>query len=74
MSFKKLLISGILSLAIFLGSTTMGYAQNINYTVRSGDTYWVISQKYGVPIKQLMQVNNANQNSILYAGQYSNTN
>jgi D-gamma-glutamyl-meso-diaminopimelic acid endopeptidase CwlS len=69
MSFKKLLISGILSLAIFLGSTSMGYAQNINYTVRSGDTYWIISKKYGVPIKELMQANNANQNSILYVGQ-----
>jgi len=38
------------------------------YTVRKGDTYWTISQKYNVPLNELLSVNNAYDGDILYVG------
>jgi flagellum-specific peptidoglycan hydrolase FlgJ/LysM repeat protein len=38
------------------------------YTVKSGDTLWGISQKYGVSINQLMQWNNIS-GSLIFVGQ-----
>jgi len=69
MNFRKLLISGIVCTTIFAGTITGVYAQSPTYTVQKGDTYWIISQKLGVPIQNLMAANNANQNTILYVGQ-----
>nr|WP_043934668.1 cell wall hydrolase [Bacillus sp. EB01] len=31
-----------------------------NHRVQKGETYWKIATKYGVPIKELMKINNAN--------------
>ena len=69
MSLKKIIISGVLCAGILLGGSSIAYALNISYKVQSGDTFWIVSQKYGVPITRLMQVNNATQNTILYIGQ-----
>lgn len=69
MFLKKLLITGILSTSIILGSTTGIYAAGSTYTVRSGDTYWLISQKLNVPITNLMAANNATQSTVLNVGQ-----
>jgi LysM repeat protein len=69
MNFRKLIISGAVSIGILLGSVSIGYAQDISYTIRPGDTFWIISRKYGVPMDRLMAVNNANQNTVLYVGQ-----
>ena len=69
MNLRKLVFSGILSIGIILGSASIGYAQEINYKVQAGDTFWKISQRYGVPINRLMQANSATQNTILYVGQ-----
>lgn len=69
MNFRKLLISGILCTTILAGSTTAIYAQSSTYTVQKGDTYWIISQKLNVPIQNLMSINNANQNTVIYVGQ-----
>lgn len=38
------------------------------YTVQKGDTYWIISQKYGVSLSSLLSLNNATEGSILYVG------
>jgi len=38
------------------------------YTVQKGDTYWTISQKYGVSLSSLLSANGASQNSVLYVG------
>jgi len=38
------------------------------YIVQSGDTYWNISQKYGINFKELLALNNANENSMLNVG------
>lgn len=69
MFFKKLLITGILSTSIILGSATGIYAAGSTYTVQSGDTYWLISQKLNVPITNLMAANNATQSTVLNVGQ-----
>lgn len=38
------------------------------YTVQKGDTYWTISQKYGVSLNSLLSLNGASQSSVLYIG------
>lgn len=69
MNFRKLFISGVLCTTIFAGSTKGIFALSRTYTVQKGDTYWIISQKLGVPIQGLMAVNNATQSTILSIGQ-----
>lgn len=69
MNLKKLLASGILCTAILAGNTVNVYAASTKYTIQKGDTYWIISQKFGVPIGELMSANGADQNTILYIGQ-----
>lgn len=69
MLFKKLFITGILCTSIMIGSITGIYALSTTYTVQRGDTYWIISQKLGVPITSLMAANNATQSTVLYIGQ-----
>ncbi len=39
------------------------------YTVKSGDTPWLISQHFGVSLEKLMKINDLTGSSILYAGQ-----
>lgn len=39
------------------------------YTVKSGDTLWIISQKLGIVLDKLMALNNLNSKSIIYIGQ-----
>ncbi len=39
-----------------------------SYTVQKGDTYWTISQKYGISLSSLLAANNATNNSVLYVG------
>lgn len=34
-----------------------------NYTVVKGDTYWSISNKFGIPLTELLQANNLNQSA-----------
>ncbi|NLZ92975.1 MAG: LysM peptidoglycan-binding domain-containing protein [Firmicutes bacterium] len=38
------------------------------YTVKQGDTFWLISQKVGIPMPELIKANNMNENTPLYAG------
>ncbi|MCM3568258.1 cell wall hydrolase [Neobacillus mesonae] len=67
--FKKLLISAglILSMSAFTLNGT-SEAATTTHKVQSGETYWKVAVKYGVPVKSLMQANHA-ANSNLYAGQ-----
>lgn len=39
------------------------------YTVKEGDTPWLISRRYGVPLSELMALNNLDAGSYLYVGQ-----
>ncbi len=38
------------------------------YTVQKGDTYWTISQKYGISLESLLSANNAAGNTSLFVG------
>ncbi|QIB26928.1 LysM peptidoglycan-binding domain-containing protein [Caloranaerobacter azorensis] len=38
------------------------------YIVQPGDDFWKISQKFGIPMYELMKVNNANDRTVLYTG------
>lgn len=69
MNYKKMIISGLLGVSMLAGSMGISYANNAAYTVASGDTFWIISQKQNVSIEKLMEVNNADENTILYVGQ-----
>ena len=62
MKHKKL-ISILASLAL-IGQSAMA----ATHTVQKGDTYWTISQKYGVSLSDLLKANGANENSVLYIG------
>ncbi len=41
----------------------------VTHTVRSGDNIWNISQQYGIPYLELLQVNNLTEKSVLTIGQ-----
>ncbi|MFT9497291.1 LysM peptidoglycan-binding domain-containing protein [Anaerosolibacter sp.] len=69
MNWKKLILSSTLGLSIFAGSIGMTYGQDLAYKVQAGDTFWIISQKYGITIDSLMKANNATEKTILYVGQ-----
>jgi len=66
---KKLVIATgmILSMSAFtLNGTTE--AATTTHKVQSGETYWKIATKFGVPVTSLMKTNNA-ASSALYVGQ-----
>ncbi len=68
--FKKLVIASVsvLSMSFFALNSQSTAEAATAHTVQSGDTYYKIATKYGVPVKQIMSVNNAN-NSMIYPGQ-----
>lgn len=68
MACKKLVIAGVLSIGMLFGSSFGAFAQSPSYTVRSGDTFYLISQRTGVPMAELMKVNNASPDTVLYPG------
>lgn len=68
MPFKKFLISSVLSIGVLVGSASLAYAQDISYKVQSGDTFFLISQRYGISMESLMKVNNATASTVLYPG------
>ncbi len=50
---------------ITIPSSNSGYT---SYTVQKGDTYWTISQKYGISLNSILSANNATSNSTLFVG------
>ena len=44
-------------------------SKEINYTVKRGDTLWAISQRYGVTVKELAEINNIANPNLIYPGQ-----
>jgi len=47
---------------------TEAYTTYTNYTVQSGDDFWKISIKFGIPQYELISANNMSQNTILNIG------
>jgi len=68
MYFKKFMIASALSISIITGSTYIANAQSISYTVQPGDTFYLISQKYGISMDSLFKANNATASTIIYPG------
>lgn len=68
MSFKRFVISGVIAASLLMGSTSSVFAQDTKYTVKAGDTFYLIGKKFGVSTQNLMKVNNATENTVLYPG------
>jgi len=68
MHFKKFMIASALSISIITGGTSLASAQSISYKVQSGDTFFLISQRYGISMDSLIKANNATTSTILYPG------
>lgn len=64
---KKAMVVATLSLSLF-GLNSQTDAATTTHTVKSGETYWKIAQKYGVSVNYLKSINNKT-NSALYTGQ-----
>lgn len=64
---KKLLIASTLSLSLFSFNSHSEAAVN-THLVHSGETYWVIANKYGVSVNSLMKANNKT-SDLLYPGE-----
>ncbi|WP_432664368.1 LysM peptidoglycan-binding domain-containing protein [Wukongibacter baidiensis] len=69
MRLKKLLLSTAIGIGMISGGLMVGHAQNLNYTVKAGETFWIISQSHNVDLNELMAINNADENTVLYVGQ-----
>ncbi|MEW9052819.1 MAG: cell wall hydrolase [Neobacillus sp.] len=64
---KKLVIATGLILSMSAFAFTPQSEAATSHRVQSGDTYWKIATKYGVPVNSLMKANNTT-SSLLYAG------
>ncbi|MBU8879162.1 cell wall hydrolase [Bacillus sp. FJAT-29790] len=65
--FKKLLIVPVLALSLFSFNSQTDAATN-THLVHKGETYWIIANKYGVSVNNLMKVNNKSTH-LLYPGE-----
>ncbi|GAW90927.1 LysM peptidoglycan-binding domain-containing protein [Calderihabitans maritimus] len=45
------------------------YVTYTTHTVQPGDTLWNVSIQYGIPMQELMEVNNLDESTVLYPGQ-----
>lgn len=69
-SIKKLVIVLSIVIAAFTFSQTVSaYEVAAYHTVKPGDTFWILSREYGVDMQQLMDINNADENTVIYVGQ-----
>lgn len=65
---KKTIIASAALLLMLQGSANA----DVSYTVQKGDSYWNISQKFNTTLSRVLEVNNATENTPLYAGQQIN--
>ncbi|WP_077369807.1 muramidase family protein [Anaerosalibacter sp. Marseille-P3206] len=64
-NFKKKTCMLIVASMVGLSSTSVAAP----YTVKSGDSFWKISNNFNISLESLMKANNANENTIIYPGQ-----
>lgn len=72
MNFKKLIIGGLVGLTILSQSSSFVFADTVSYQVKSGDTYWKISNKYSINLNDLLIENSSQNNPYLNVGQNIN--
>lgn len=61
--FKKLLIGTTLSISL-LGLNFQADAATTTHSVKSGETYWTISQKHGLSVNYLKSINDKSSNKL----------
>jgi len=75
---NKLAFSVVFAMLLLMSCSTLVFAQEgssqstepyESYTVKSGDSLWLISQRLGVPLDKLMNLNGLNEQSIIYVDQ-----
>lgn len=54
--------------AVITNNTSNSSQNSSNYTVKNGDTWYLISKKYGVSLDTLLSTNQVNMNTPLYQG------
>lgn len=64
---KKIIKTAIGTMALTLAMGTTVLADS--YTVQKGDSFWKISNQYGISVNNILVANNANENTIIYPGQ-----
>ncbi|WMJ79222.1 LysM peptidoglycan-binding domain-containing protein [Clostridium sp. MB40-C1] len=66
---KKNKLCAIFTTLFLLGTTYTARAAVINYTVKSGDTLWKISQSYNTTVSKITSLNNLSSSGYIYPGQ-----
>jgi N-acetylmuramoyl-L-alanine amidase len=67
-NIKKLVITTVLSLSVSLFTVNHQSEAASSYQVQSGDSYWKIATKYGVPVANIKKTNNKT-SDLIYPGQ-----
>lgn len=62
-------LATILTALFLLSTASTAKAATINYTVKSGDSLWTISQYYKTTVSSITTVNNLTSSSYIYPGQ-----
>lgn len=71
-SFEKVFRSGAVSSDLLkeaLGGMNETLAETQKYTVQSGDSLWLIAQKYGMTVDEIAKLNNIEDVNMIYTGQ-----
>lgn len=69
MKSRKAILSAFIAVGVVSSNLSTVYAKDLVYKVQSGDSFYKISQKYGISTQILMSFNNANIKTVLYPGQ-----
>lgn len=64
-NFKKKTCMLIIASTVGLSSTSFATP----YTIKSGDSFWKISNQFNVSLESVFKANNANENTVIYPGQ-----
>ncbi len=69
MKIKKIIAGGLIGLSIFAQSSLLSFAGTAYYQIKSGDTYWKISDRYDIDLEELLDTNSDKNSSYLEVGQ-----
>ncbi|RKD25310.1 LysM repeat-containing protein [Caminicella sporogenes DSM 14501] len=68
MNLKKIIVGGLIGFTILSQSSILSSAETVSYKIKSGDTYWKISQKYNLNYQELLDINSSYQKPYLDVG------
>lgn len=70
MHFKKTLVSVAAAGGLFVAGSTVANADNVTYTVKSGDTVSKIAHKYNTTVSKIKRLNNMKNENLIFVGQH----